>query len=127
MAKPTVFKKSDFHYEEMSGLPVHNTTIARLVTPELSETLGGGIVIFEKCSYEWTGTYDEILCILDGQLRVIVAGENFDCDRGDVIWLPRDTPLTYEIEGKAVCFYAFYPGDGFRWDLTGLPPLPPKA
>ena len=33
MSKATVFKNSDFRYEEMSGLPVHNTTIARLVTP----------------------------------------------------------------------------------------------
>lgn len=127
MSKATVFKKSNFYYEEMSGLPVHNTTIARLVTPEFSETLGGGIVIFEKCSYEWTVTYDEILYVLDGQLRVIVAGENFDCDTGDAIWLPRDSPLIYETEGKAVCFYAIYPGDGVRWDLIGLPPLPPKA
>ena len=127
MSKTTVFKKSDFHYEEMSGLPVQNTRIARLVTPELSETLGGGIVIFEKCSYEWTSTYDEMLYILEGQLRVIVAGENFDCDTGDVIWLPRDSALKFETEGKAVCCYAIYPGDAFRWDLTGLPPLPPKA
>ena len=52
MSKATIFKKSDFRYEEMSGLSVHNTTIARLVTPELSETLGGGIVVFEKCSYK---------------------------------------------------------------------------
>ena len=127
MSRTTVFKKSDFQYEEMSGLPVHNTRIARLVTPELSETLGGGIVIFEKCSYEWTSTYDEILCILEGQLRVVVAGEKFDCDTDDVIWLPRDTALKFEAEGKAVCFYAIYPGDGVRWDLIGLPPLPPKA
>ena len=127
MSRATVFKKADFRYEEMSGLPVHNTTIARLVTPELSETLGGGIVVFERCSYKWTVTYDEILYILDGQLRVIVDGENFDCDTGDAIWLPRDTPLIYATEGKAVCFYAIYPGDGVRWDLIGLPPLPPKA
>ena len=61
MSRATIFKNSDFRYEEVNGLPVHNTTIARLVTPELSETLGGGIVVFERCSYEWTVTYDEIL------------------------------------------------------------------
>ena len=127
MSKTTVFKQSKFHYEEMSGAPVHNTTIARIVSPASSETLGGGIVIFEKCSYDWTVTYDEIFYIIDGQLRVVVDGENFDCETGDVIWLPRDTPLRYETEGKAVCFYAIYPGDGVRWDLIGLPPLPPGA
>ena len=126
MSKTTVFKKSEFQYEEMSGAPVHNAKIARLVTPEISEALGGGIVIFEKCSYDWTVTYDEILYILDGHLRVVVAEEKFDCDKGDAIWLPRNTPLRYETDGKAVCFYAIYPGDGVRWDLIGLPPLPPR-
>ena len=104
-SKTTVFKQTKFYFEEMSGAPVHNTTIARIVSPASSETLGGGIVIFEKCSYEWTVTYDEIFYIIDGQLRVVVDGENFDCETGDVIWLPRDTPLRYETAGKAVLVF----------------------
>lgn len=125
MSKPIVFKNSEYNYEEMGGI-VHGTTITRIITPESSNTLGAGIVIFEKCSYEWTVTYDEVLYILDGKLRVVVGDDKYECETNDSIWLPRDTPLRYETEGKAVCFYAVYPGDGVRWDLIGLPPLPPK-
>lgn len=126
MSTTTVLKKSEIEYEDMTG-KYRGTSIARFITPELSDTLGAGIVIFEKCSYDWTVTYNEVLYILEGHLRVVVGDQNFDCDTGDAIWLPINTPLRYETEGKAVCFYAIYPGDGMRWDLVGLPPLPPRA
>ena len=126
MPKSTVFKNSEFQFEELSGA-VHNVKLARLVTPEFSEGLESGLVHFGAASYDWILTYDEILYVLEGHLRVVVDEENFDCDKGDAVWLPRDTPLRYEVDEKALCFYAIYPGSAVRWDLIGVPPLPPKS
>ena len=126
MHKSTVFKNSEFQYEKLSGA-VHNCEIARLVTPEFSEGLEAGVINLDKCSFDWMLTYDEILYVLEGHLRVVVNEENLDCDKGDAVWFPRDTPLRFEVDEKAVCFYAVYPGSAIRWDLVGVPPLPPKS
>src|SRR5262249_2684601 len=82
--------------------------IARLVTPEISRSMGAGIATFDGCSIEWTVLYDEVIVVLDGRFR-LRTGEGYkrtiEAGPGDVIWLPENTPLKYEGD-KATVFYA---------------------
>ncbi|MGY4501366.1 hypothetical protein ACVWYH_005297 [Bradyrhizobium sp. GM24.11] len=85
----------------------------RLITPEISRTLGAGVATYDGCSIEWTTKYDQAAVVLDGILR-IRTGENYshviEAKAGDVIWLPKGTRLKYKGD-KAKMFYAPYPGD----------------
>ncbi len=87
--------------------------LARLISPAISPTMGGGLATYDGCSIEWTLLYDEIIVVIAGTFKMrhgkeleatIVAGP------GDVIWVPEKTRMTYEGD-EAEIFYATYPGD----------------
>ncbi len=88
-----------------------HTTIARLVTEELSGTMGAGAERLENCRFSWTVTYDEILFIRSGRLTLVADGAPHLLQAGDIVWLPKGTHLTYDAEEPCEYFYALYPVD----------------
>ncbi len=115
MAKTMLFKKSEMAFEHLGG-PPGAATIARLVGPEVSQTMGAGLASFDGCSIEWTVLYDEVIVVLDGLFRLRVGDQLFEGGPGDVIWIPENTSLKYEGE-KATVFYALHPVD---WKTTRI-------
>jgi ethanolamine utilization protein EutQ (cupin superfamily) len=103
------FRKAEMNFAAFGG-PPGNATIARLVGPEMSKTMGAGIATFDGCSIEWTVLYDEVIVVLEGTFRLVVGGETYACAPGDVIWIPENTPIKYEGD-KAKVFYTLYPVD----------------
>jgi ethanolamine utilization protein EutQ len=106
------FKRAKLKSEKYGG-PPGKATIARMITPEISNSMGGGIAKFDGCSIEWTVLYDEIIVVLEGKVRLRLGKgyrQKLEAKPGDVIWLPEGTPLKYEGE-KAVLFYALHPVD----------------
>ena len=103
------FKRADLSFEAYGG-PPGKATIARLVGPGLSKTMGVGIATFDGCSIEWTVLYDEMIVVLEGLFRLRAGQEVFEGRPGDVIWIPERTPIVYEGESATVC-YALYPVD----------------
>ena len=103
------FRKSEMSFAAFGG-PPGKATIARLVGPEMSKTMGAGIATFDGCSIEWTVLYDEVVVVLEGTFRLVVGSETYSCAPGDVIWIPENTPLKYEGD-KAKVFYTLYPVD----------------
>lgn len=102
-----LFRAAEMPFEPYGSDP-GLAQIARLVGGELSDTMGAGVATFDGCSIEWTIRYDELIVVLEGEFRLRIHQENYDMRPGDVIWLPKDTPLFYE--GKAArVFYALYP------------------
>jgi ethanolamine utilization protein EutQ len=110
MHKPHHFKAAGMKFEPYGG-PPGTATIARLVGPDMSRTMGAGIATFDGCSVEWTVLYDEVIVVLEGRFRLRVGkdyAETVEAGPGDVIWLPENTPLRYEGDGAKV-FYALHP------------------
>jgi ethanolamine utilization protein EutQ len=103
------YRKSDLNFAPYGG-PPGQATIARLVGPDVSRSMGAGIATFDACSIEWTVLYDELIVVLEGTFRLVVGSETFTCTPGDVLWIPENTPLKYEGD-KAVVFYALSPVD----------------
>jgi ethanolamine utilization protein EutQ len=103
------FRKSERNFAAYGG-PPGQATIARLVGPDLSKTMGAGVATFDGCSIEWTVLYDELIVVLEGTFRLVVGKDIFTCAPGDVLWIPENTPLKYEGD-KAVVFYALHPVD----------------
>jgi ethanolamine utilization protein EutQ (cupin superfamily) len=83
--------------------------IARLVGPAESRTMGVGIGRFEA-PIEWAVRYDEVMVVLEGRFRVILADRSIEAEPGDVIWIPEGTRFTTEGEKAVVC-YALWPAD----------------
>jgi len=112
MSKARHFKAAEMAFEPYGG-PPGTATIARLIGPELSRSMGAGVATFDGCSIEWTVLYDEIIVVLEGTFRLRIGTdyhEVIEARSGDVIWLPENTPLRYEGD-KAKVLYALYPVD----------------
>ena len=110
MGKKTVlFKRSAMTFDDF-GAKEGKAGIARLVGPDMSTTMGGGIATFDQCAVEWTVRYDELIVVLEGTFKLKAGDEMFEAKPGDVLWIPAETPLVY-MGDKAVVFYSVYPID----------------
>ncbi len=112
MSEVRVFKASDRAFEPYGG-PPGKATIARLIGPEISHSMGAGVATFDDCSVAWTVLYDEVIVVLEGAFRLRTGNVAHDMAPGDVIWLPENTELAYEGKGAKV-FYALSPVDWRR-------------
>jgi ethanolamine utilization protein EutQ len=83
--------------------------IARLVGADISNTMGAGIVAYEKITVDWNLAFDEVITLIEGELHIHSGGSTFTLRPGDVAWFPAHTPLTYEVRDRAVVSYSVYP------------------
>ncbi|MCP4186782.1 MAG: DUF861 domain-containing protein [Gammaproteobacteria bacterium] len=77
--------------------------------------LGAGIGRLKNACFPWTIKYDEVLVVLEGQLRIHANGEVLQADKHDSIFLPAGTALEYEAE-DALILYAIHPAN---WSEQG--------
>ena len=75
MKKARHFKASGMAFDAFGG-PPGKASIARLIGPEDSATMGAGVAIFDGCSIEWTVLYDEVIVVLEGTFR-LKLGKDF--------------------------------------------------
>jgi ethanolamine utilization protein EutQ len=109
MAAIKHFKRSAMQFQDYGG-PPGKAAIARLVGPDLSQTMGAGLASFDGCSIEWTVLYDEMIVVLEGLFRLRAGKDVYEGRPGDVIWIPEKTAIVYEGEKSLVC-YSLYPVD----------------
>lgn len=109
MAAIRHFKRADIKFDSFGGSP-GTASIARLVGPDISRTMGAGIARFDGCAIEWTVLYDEMIVVLEGLFRLRAGDQVFEAGPGEMIWIPEKTAIVYEGEKAVVC-YALYPVD----------------
>ena len=83
--------------------------IARLIGTDISKSMGGGIVVYERLTVDWDLPFDEVIIVLEGAMRIRCQAKTYDCGPGDVAWFPAHTPLTYDVADRVVVFYAKHP------------------
>jgi len=104
MSETKIFRKKDLDLEPVKGMK----TIG-LVNVSFSDKLGAGIGVFEDCSIPWHITYDEVICILEGQFTLQVGDKKFEAGPGDVLWVPRNTDIVYIAQERVTFFYSVLP------------------
>lgn len=58
---------------------------------------------------------DEVIYVLDGELRCTVDGDPGRARAGDTVWIPRRTPHTFEVDGtRDAWFLLWYTPGGFE-------------
>jgi len=92
-----------FEYGEMAQL-------AAVCGGEDGTEMGVGLGRMTKARVPWTTQYDEVLTVLEGELRVHIGEEILVAGPKASIWLPAGTALVYEAE-DALISYAIHPVD----------------
>lgn len=112
MAETITYRRHDLIFKsvvETEGI----AEVAPAVTSANSTTIGAGAIKLDRCSFEWFMSYDEVVFVVEGVVRILV-GDNYsevhEGRAGDIIWIPANTQMKYEGD-NALAFYALYPAD----------------
>ncbi len=82
-----------------------------LFSLEESPRLGSGIMEMEASCFDWTLRYDEIDYVIEGKLEVVIDGRKIVGEVGDVIFIPKDTTIQFNVQDFARFLYVTYPAD----------------
>ncbi len=88
----------------------HMAEIAEVCGSGDGSELGTGIARFSNARIPWTIRYDEVLTVLQGELRVQTGEELHTLGTWDSLWLPAGTELVYEAD-SAIVSYAIHPSN----------------
>jgi ethanolamine utilization protein EutQ len=93
-----------------NAYPDGEARIARLIGPGVSETLGGGVVVYRRVKTVWRLPFDEIVYVVSGAMTVSAGGKSWRAGPGDVLFFAKGEPVEYDVADEVTVFYAKYPG-----------------
>lgn len=82
-----------------------------ILTLEESPRLGCGVMELDNTSFEWTLTYDEVDYVIEGTLEIIIDGNRISADKGEVIFIPKNSKIRFSSPNKARFLYVTYPAN----------------
>jgi ethanolamine utilization protein EutQ len=89
-----------------------STNVAyREVISKDDSQMSAGFLTIEKSSFEWELCYEEIDIILEGSLSITINGETYQAYQGDVLFVPKDSKVTWSSSEYVKLFYATYPAN----------------
>ncbi|MEZ5923442.1 MAG: cupin domain-containing protein [Hyphomicrobiaceae bacterium] len=106
-AKPKVIRFEDVPFKPRFAYG-DQAQIGNVTGSEQGAEFGYGFARMTNAKIPWTITYDEILLVISGVLRVRIASKVLEAGPGDSIWLPAGTELVYECE-SCLMAYAIHP------------------
>ncbi|KRQ86501.1 Ethanolamine utilization protein EutQ [Caloramator mitchellensis] len=84
-------------------------------TLEESPRIGCGVMEMYSSSFDWTLCYDEIDVILEGTLEIVIDGRSIVGKKGDILFIPMGSQITFSCPDYARFIYITYPAD---WQNT---------
>lgn len=96
-----------------TGKPGDKVYLKDVFTLEESPRLGCGVMEMEETVFDWTLKYDEIDYIMEGTLEIIIDGRKVVGEQGDIILIPKNTPIKFSCPDHAKFIYIVYPAN---WD-----------
>lgn len=106
-AKPKVIRFEDVAFKPRFAYG-DQAQIGNVTGAAEGAEFGYGFARMTNAKIPWTITYDEILFIVSGVLRIRTGGKVLEAGPGDSIWLPTGTELIYECE-SCLMAYAIHP------------------
>ncbi|MGD9567158.1 MAG: cupin domain-containing protein [Sedimentibacter sp.] len=82
-----------------------------VLTLEESPRLGCGIMEMEESSFAWTLKYDEIDYVIDGTLEIDIDGRKVTGNKGDIIFIPKNSSINFTVPCFARFMYVTYPAN----------------
>ncbi|MCB1690142.1 MAG: ethanolamine utilization acetate kinase EutQ [Halioglobus sp.] len=102
---------SSVEFGRFDGVCDHNVGLTDIITAADNSTMAAGYMQWEKCSFPWTLTYDEIDIVLEGELHIVCAGRTFVGKPGDVFFIPKGTTIEFSAPDKVRFVYVTYPAN----------------
>lgn len=94
------------------GRPGQQVFLKDVVTLDESPRIMFGVMeMKENSSFDWTLRYDEVDYIIDGTLDIIVNGRTSRACKGDIIFIPKNTSVTFSTPDETRFMYVTYPAN----------------
>ena len=84
-----------------------------VLTVKESPRLGCGVMEMDASSFDWTLKYDEVDYIIEGTLEIIIGDRKITGEKGDIIFIPKNTSIKFSAPGHTRFLYVVYPAN---WD-----------
>ena len=94
-----------------TGKPGDRVFLKDLVSLKESPRLGFGIMEMDHSSFDWTLNYDEVDYVIEGRLEILIDGSKVAADKGEVIFIPKGSSITFSAPDFARFTYTVYPAD----------------
>lgn len=91
--------------------PEMDVRLEDVITAQHGSPMAAGFLSMHKGSFPWTLTYDEVQFVVEGELHIgtehgVIVGKP-----GDVLYIPKDTAITFGTPSWAKFFYVTYPAE----------------
>ncbi len=94
-----------------TGKPDDKVFLKDVLTLEESPRLGCGVMEMTSSTFDWFLKYDEIDVVLEGSLSIIIDGRKVTADKGDIVFIPKDTAIQFSVPEYAKFVYTTYPAN----------------
>lgn len=95
-----------------TGKPGDQVFLKDVVSLEESPRMMFGVMEMKSGSaFDWTLRYDEIDYIIDGTLDIIVDGRCNRASKGDIIFIPKNSSITFSTPDSVRFMYVTYPAN----------------
>ncbi len=84
------------------------------LTLEESPRLGTGVMEMEESCFDWTLKYDEIDYVIEGTLEIIIGDRKIIGNKGDVIFIPKDSTIKFNAPKFTRFMYVTYPANWYE-------------
>jgi ethanolamine utilization protein EutQ len=91
--------------------PEMDVRLEDVITAQHGSPMAAGFLSMHKGSFPWTLTYDEVQFVVEGELHIgtehgVIVGKP-----GDVLYIPKNTAITFGTPNWAKFFYVTYPAE----------------
>lgn len=100
-----VFEKFD------TGNPKDKVTYKEVLSIDECPNMATGFLKIDKSSFDWYLGYDELDYIIEGTLAITFNGKTTTGRPGDVIFIPKNTAVTFSSPNRCKFFYTAYPAN----------------
>ena len=94
-----------------TGRVVDRVYTRDLFTLSESPRLGAGIMEMTDTTFPWTLNYDEMDYVIEGRLDIQTGRGTVSAGPGEIIYIPRGSPIRFSVTGHARFLYFVYPAD----------------
>ncbi|WP_300668685.1 hypothetical protein [Desulfoluna sp.] len=95
-----------------TGKPGDKVYITDVVSLAESPRLGFGIMAMkEGAAFDWTLKYDEVDYIIEGTLDILIDGRKVTASKGDILFIPRNSAITFSTPDATRFMFCTYPAD----------------
>jgi ethanolamine utilization protein EutQ len=94
-----------------TGKEGDNVLLKDVVTLEESPRLGCGLMEMKESKFDWTLKYDEIDYIIDGTLEINIEGRKVVGNKGEMIFIPKNSIIEFSVPNYAKFMYVTYPAN----------------